>query len=131
MFDVVIINTIVGHHRQQRHASVGGGPHGARRVKLFAEFGDGDEITRYTAVELIGETAIEDPRAVPALLERLEHDPSQPVRLMAARGLRPLARLAAVRQALQQAAAMDEDVEIRWAARYALRLTGHSSWHPT
>ena len=90
---------------------------------LFAELADEDYITRYTAVELISDTAIDDPRAVPALLDRLERDPSQPVRLMAARGIRPLARHAAVRQALQQAAASDEDVEIRWEARYAIRLT--------
>ncbi len=98
---------------------------------LFAELGDDHDITRYTAVEAISETAIDDPRAVPALLDRLERDPSQPVRLMAARGLRPLARQAAVRQALQQAAAMDEGVEIRWEARYAIRLTGHPGSHPT
>jgi len=98
-------------------------PAGRDSDSLFAELADEDHLTRFTAVELISDTAIDDPRAVPALLDRLERDPSQPVRLMAARGIRPLARHAAVRQALQQAAVSDEDVEIRWEARYAIRLT--------
>ena len=106
-------------------------PAGRDSDELFAELADEDHITRYTAAQLIGETALDDPRAVPALLDRLERDPSQPVRLMAARGLRLLAGQPTVRQALQQAAAMDEDVEIRWEARYAIRLTGHPGPHPT
>ncbi len=89
---------------------------------LFAELADQDHTIRFTAVELIAQTAMDDPRALPALLNRLEHDPSEAVRRMAARGLARLARRDDVRQALQAAAAEDEDLEVRWEARYAIRL---------
>ena len=36
MLHVVIINPIIGHHRQQWHAGVGGSPQGARRVQHLA-----------------------------------------------------------------------------------------------
>ncbi len=97
-------------------------PAGRDNDDLFAELGDEDHIARFSSVELIGDIAIDDPRAAGALINRLEHDPSEAVRRMAACGLRPLAGLDDVRRALQAAAAEDEDLEVRWEARYALRL---------
>lgn len=67
--------------------------------------------------------ALGDPRAVPALLDRLEHDPSPVIRkLVASRMLTRLAQQAGVRAALQAAAADDHDPGVRWAVRYALRV---------
>jgi len=57
-----------------------------------------------------------------ALLEILEKDPSAGEREFAARRLIPLASTEEVGQALRSAATEDEDVRVRWAARYALRL---------
>jgi hypothetical protein len=57
-----------------------------------------------------------------ALLEILEKDPSAGEREFAARRLIPWASTEEVSQALRSAAAEDEDVRVRWAARYALRL---------
>jgi hypothetical protein len=101
-------------------------PAGSDDDDLFAELADDNHITRFTAVELIGDIAIGDPRAAAALINRLEHDPSEAVRRMAASGLRPLARDDDVRRALQAAAAEDEDLQVRWEARYAQRLA-HSA----
>jgi hypothetical protein len=56
------------------------------------------------------------------LFSRLEHDPSRAVRGAAARGLRLLAARPGVGAAFRAAAAQDEDVTVRWWARYALRL---------
>lgn len=56
------------------------------------------------------------------LLDRLEHDPSDRVRWQAARALAPLAGRAEAAAALRAAVAQDEDLQVRWAARYALRL---------
>ena len=36
MLDVIVVNPVVGHHSQQRHTGVGGGPQGARRVEHLA-----------------------------------------------------------------------------------------------
>ncbi len=67
--------------------------------------------------------ALTDPRAVPALVDRLERDPSPFVRKqVASRMLTLLAHDPHVRSALQASAAGDEDPQVRWAARYALRL---------
>jgi hypothetical protein len=58
----------------------------------------------------------------PALLEILEKDPDSGERGSAARRLIPWAGTEDVGAALRAAAADDEDVWVRWAARYALRL---------
>jgi hypothetical protein len=49
-------------------------------------------------------------------------DPSPPVRSAAAGALRPLAEQPQVYAAFRAAADQDEDHEVRWGARYALRL---------
>jgi hypothetical protein len=93
-----------------------------QRDDLFRDLGDADERVRSGAVADIGRAADSDPAVVAALLSRLEHDRSPLVRSKAAAALRPLARQARVGSALQAAASQDEDYEVRWAARYALRL---------
>jgi hypothetical protein len=57
-----------------------------------------------------------------AMLEILEKDPNAGEREDVAGRLIPWASTAEVSQALRSAAAEDEDVRVRWAARYALRL---------
>src|SRR5262249_19835727 len=79
-------------------------PAGRDHDGQFANLADGDPGTRWLAVQIIGHEAADDPRALPALLNRLEYDPSAKVRREAARWLRPLARQAHVRHALQAAA---------------------------
>lgn len=93
-----------------------------QRDDLFRDLGDADERVRSGAVADIGRAADSDPAVVAALLSRLEHDPSPLVRSTAAAALRPLARQPRVGSAFQAAASQDEDYEVRWAARYALRL---------
>jgi len=63
-----------------------------------------------------------DPGAFQALLARLETAPSPGIRQSAAWWLLRRANEERSRQALRAAAAEDEDVEVRWIARYALRL---------
>jgi hypothetical protein len=57
-----------------------------------------------------------------ALLEILEKDPLAGERESAARRLIPWASTEEVSHALRSAATEDEDVRVRWASRYALRL---------
>jgi HEAT repeats len=97
-------------------------PSGSAADQWFAGLADRDEAARCSAVDRIGTEAAGDPRALPVLLDRLQHDPSDRVRWQAARALRPSAGSAEVRAALTAAGAEDEDIQVRWAARYALRL---------
>jgi HEAT repeat protein len=90
--------------------------------ELFADLASQEPMTRFAAIVTIGDQARDDRRTLPALLDRLASDPDARVRRWAARGLTPSARQAAVRQALEAAAAEDEDLDVRWAARYAIRL---------
>jgi hypothetical protein len=92
------------------------------RDDLFAALGDPDEHVRAGAVSDIGAIASGDARTVPALLNRLEHDPSPAVRSAAAGALRAYARQPRVHAAFRAAADQDEDHTVRWEARYALRL---------
>jgi HEAT repeats len=72
-----------------------------------------------------------DPRAFQALLARLETDPDPGIRRGAAWYLLRRAHEARSRQALRAAAAEDEDVEVRWVARWALRLAQRGTfWMP-
>jgi HEAT repeat protein len=94
---------------------------------MFALLASSDPIDRFTGIGTIGERASDDLRVLPALLDRLEHDPDQRVRRTAAFNLRWSTAHDAVRQALQAAAADDENLEVRWAARYILRLADLAS----
>jgi len=58
-----------------------------------------------------------------AVLNRLAEDPDPDVRRTAALRLASRSAVCAVREALQAAAAEDEDLNVRWAARYALNLS--------
>ncbi len=95
-----------------------------QRDDLLDDISDPDEIVRFGAVGDLGLAADRDPGVVAVLLSRLEHDPSPAVRGAAARGLRLLAAQPEVGAAFQAAAAQDEDVTVRWWARYAFRLAG-------
>ncbi len=89
----------------------------------FAELASPLSSDRYGAADTIARLALEDPRAVPALVDRLENDLSPHVRrAVASRFLAPLAGHEPVRLALHRAAINDPDCQVRWAARYALRL---------
>ena len=73
-------------------------------------------------LEEIMERADSDPRGFQDLLAFLETDPDPAIRQGAAWWLLRRANEERSRQALQAAAAEDEDIEVRWIARYALRL---------
>ncbi len=90
--------------------------------ELFTEISGNDPGIRFAAAETIADFAGEDPRTVPALLSLLESDPEEGIRERAALGLAPWAGTGQVRDALQNAASADEDLDVRWAARYAIRL---------
>ena len=94
-----------------------------QRDGLLAGTTDPDELVRAGAVSGLGGAAGRDADVTAALLRRLEHDASPNVRLGAARALSPLAGQPQVRAAFRAAAAEDEDLNVRWAAKYALRLT--------
>jgi hypothetical protein len=99
-------------------------PSGGAADTWFAELADPDEAARCSALDRIGSDAADDPRTLPVLLNRLASDPSDRVRWQAARALAPSAGSGRVRDALAAAAGQDEDLQVRWAARYALRLAG-------
>jgi hypothetical protein len=73
-------------------------------------------------LEQVMERADSDPHAFQGLLARLETDPDPAIRRGAAWWLLDRGSEERSRQALRAAAAEDENVEVRWIARYALRL---------
>jgi len=95
-------------------------------------FDDEIEAAQRSRAELeeILKRADRDPRAFQALLTRLETHPDPGIRHSAAWWLLHRASDERSRQALRAAAAEDENVEIRWIARYALRLAdrGTATW---
>jgi hypothetical protein len=98
-------------------------PAGTGADTSFAQLASGITQDRLDAAGCITVDALADPRAVPALVDRLERDPSSYIRKqVASRMLTLLAHDPHVRSALQASAAGDEDPQVRWAARYALRL---------
>jgi hypothetical protein len=98
-------------------------PAGTEADDSFAELASDIAINRLDSACYVTENALSDPRAVPALVDRLERDPSPVIRgRVASRMLALLAREPLVRSALQASAAEDEDEMVRWAAFYALRL---------
>jgi hypothetical protein len=104
-------------------------PTGAGPDRAFTEWFTSDESRdRYDAAYIVAADAPDDPRTVPAVLDRLEHDPSPHVRkLVATRVLPVLAREPRVVTALHAAADTDDVYGVRWAARYALRLSASSN----
>lgn len=97
-------------------------PTGVAADTAFANLASEGSSQRFGAAETIARLVQTDPRAVPALIDRLNADLSPYVRRMvASRMLAPLARREPVRDALEIAAAADPDCQVRWAARYALR----------
>lgn len=98
-------------------------PAGTAADSSFADLASEIAHDRLDAAGCITVEALTDPRAVPALIDRLERDPSPYIRKqIASRMLTILARDPHVRAALQASAADDADAQVRWAARYALRL---------
>ena len=102
-------------------------PTGSSYDEQFASFAEGMPYQRLQAAEIVTECAASDPRTVPALLDRFRHDPQPGIRKMiASRMLCLFTNHPDVVPALQEAAAGDSDAGVRWAARYALRLSGPS-----
>jgi hypothetical protein len=87
-------------------------------------FDDEIEAAQRSWAELVEimDRADSDPLAFRALLTRLESDPDPAIRQGAAWFLLHRVHDEPSRQALRAAAAEDEDVEVRWIARYAFRL---------
>jgi hypothetical protein len=95
-------------------------------------FDDEVEAARRSRAELENVMALagSDPHAFQALLARLETDPNPGNRQSAAWWLLRRADEERCRRALRAAAAEDEDVEVRWIARYAFRLTDRGTPTP-
>jgi HEAT repeats len=91
--------------------------------RQFAYLADPEPGTRRHAIDDLTKLAADDPRTVLAVLNRLAEDPDPDVRRTAALRLASRAVLGAVLEALQAAATDDEDLNVRWAARYALNLS--------
>jgi hypothetical protein len=98
-------------------------PAGRSSDRLFAALNDDHAFSRGTTLREISELA-DEPRAVPVLLDRLQHDPSPGVRERCALLLSSRAHEAPIRRALQSAADRDQDVQVRWASRYAMTQAG-------
>ena len=97
-------------------------PTGQQADEWFAMLADEGEAGRLDALRMITEEAADDPRCRVVLSDRLARDPSPRVREDAAGALASRGREATVRRALQDAADQDEDLQVRWAARCAIRL---------
>ena len=97
-------------------------PTGQQADEWFAMLADEGEAGRLDALRMITEEAADDPRCRVVLSDRLARDPSPRVREDAAGALASRGREATVRRALQDAADQDEDLQVRSAARYAIRL---------
>lgn len=97
-------------------------PAGSPLDRHFADFSSSIALLRLQAAEYVAELGMDDSRTVPALLDRLEYDPSPWIRIaVAGRMLAIAARQERVRSALRAAAAADEMALVRYAARYTLR----------
>jgi HEAT repeat protein len=106
-------------------------PTGKPADQWFTWLASGDAQGRSEAIRMIGRKARRDSRSLPVLLDRLEHDPSPHVRENAAEALGHLVTNEPARKALRETAAKDEDMQVRWAARYALKLTAPTGGAPT
>jgi len=97
-------------------------PTGTPADDLLADFTDPSPIGRVQTAESVTRSAPDDPRTLPALLDRVLNDPNPKVRSMVAtRTLPVFADDPRVLPALR-AITGHEDAEVRWAARYAIRL---------
>ena len=105
-------------------------PNGQPADKWLARLADHSDAARRGALRMITEKAPDDPRTLPVLLDRLEHDPSPWMRQYMTELLTPRAQSHTVRQALQAAASEDENSDVRWAARYSLRRTQPDTQSP-
>lgn len=88
---------------------------------LRTDIRDPDPAVRVTAAEILLDRAPGDPRTQAAFLTSLATDTDARVRQLTAAGLTPWATDEKVRRELQAAAAEDEDLYVRWAARYAIK----------
>ncbi len=80
----------------------------------YADLTSDIALWRWEAAKGVMETELSNPRTVPALVDRLEHDPSAFIRKeVASRMLTLLTREPLVRSALQASAAEDEDRMVR------------------
>jgi HEAT repeats len=103
-------------------------PEGTALDGRLASLTSDEPVDRLHAAMAIGQSAVGDPRAVAALLDRLEREPHQFTRrLIASVCLLPVAGDPEVRAALSETAEADEDVEVRWAARFALLFDPRAS----
>jgi hypothetical protein len=92
-------------------------PAGTTADGSFADFASHIPGTRMDAAYLVAIDARDDQRTVPALLDRLELDPSPVVRkIIASRMLTGLARDPLVRPAVARTATSDDHPGVRWAA---------------
>ena len=85
------------------------------------------ERSRGEAADLVLRAA-SDPGALQALLARLETEPDPGIRRDVAWYLSPRACEEEIGRALQAANAEDEDIGVRWIARYALPARGGHGW---
>ena len=101
-------------------------PMGTSYDEQFASLTSSMPYERLGAAEIVTGCAASDPRTVPALVDRLRNDPQPGIRKMiASRMLSLLTDHPDVVPALEVTAAGDGDTGVRWAARYALRLSSH------
>jgi hypothetical protein len=96
------------------------------RGPRFDDEAEADE-RRAAALSQEEQQADSDPRAFQALLTRLETEPDPGTRGRIAWFLLRRTHDERSRQALIAAAAEDENVTVRWIARYALRLAGNGT----
>ncbi len=103
-------------------------PAGTALDERLASLTSDDPLERLDAVIAIGNRAVGDRRAVAALLDRLEREPHNFTRrLIASICVLPVSGDPDVRVALSETAEADEDVEVRWAARFALLFDPQAS----
>jgi len=89
-------------------------------VEALANTTDPSALVRTLALDQLRLRWPEDPRTAHALITSLATDPVPENRVRSARALGFLPGAPEVRAALEEAASIDEDHEVRWAARYAL-----------
>lgn len=97
-------------------------PRGTQSDHAFASFTSNQPRDRLDAAYATAR-APDDPRTIPALIDRLEHDPNPVIRkLIASRILPAHANDPRVIPAVRQTAECDPHNGVRWAGRYALRI---------